>query len=156
MYRIEAAIFLSLFPALLSVNLAQADIWRCHQTGGLDLFTDNLKNTATCETYLPQSELGYMSRSSDATPTTVTASQPIPIEELPSPPETRREGTVPYNPIADGEEPFDYLYPYPGDYWTPFFIFTPRHHHHHQHNGLSSHHKVAHSSGHGGGLGRHR
>ena len=155
MPRLGAAIFLALLLSPLPVH---AVVWRCHQAGGPDLFTDTLKDPASCEQYVPKTELTYASGASSSIPPTVEPSQPIPMEKPSAPPETRRKDTEPYTPV-DEQEPYDYLYPYypyAGGYWFPFISGHPRHHHGHHHGHSSSHGAVAHSSGHGGGHGGHR
>ena len=123
MARLGAAIMLAF---LLSPLTAHADVWRCHQAGGPDLFTDRLKDPATCEKYLPQAELGYMARSSDSKAPMVTASQPIPMEEPPAPPETRREDAEPYTPTGYAQESYPSYspcsYPY---YDNPYYYSCP-------------------------------
>jgi hypothetical protein len=134
---------------------ANAEVWRCPQAGGPDLFTDNLKDPSTCQIYEKAPNINVVPSSSTTTLPDVIPYQPMPVSEPPAPPETRREVTEPYTPTADEEEPYDYLYSYPNDYWIPFIPLTPRHHHHH-HGLSSSHRSAAHSSGHGGGHGGHR
>ena len=140
---------------LLSPLQAHAEVWRCHQTEGPDLFTNWLKDPRTCQKYELGANFNVVPSSSTTTLPDVVPYQPLPVAEPPAPPETPREVTEPYTP-TDGEgEPYDYLYPYPDNFWIPFIPLTPRHHHHH-HGHLSSHGAVTHSSGHGGGHGGHR
>jgi len=140
---------------LLSPLQARAEVWRCHQTGGPDLFTNWLKDPRTCQKYEEDATVSFVPSSATTTLLDVVPYQPMPVAEPPAQPETPREVTAPYTP-TDGEgEPYDYLYPYLDDYWIPFIPLTPRHHHHH-HGLSSSHRSVAHSSGHGGGHGGHR
>ena len=154
MSRLGAVMFLAL---LLSPLPAHAEVWRCHQAGGPDLFTNSLKDPLTCQKYELGADINFVPSSSTTTLPEVVPSQTMPVAEPPAQPETRREVTESYTQTADEVEPYDYLYPYPGDYWIPFILLTPRHHHQHQHHGLSSSHRtVAHSSGHGGGHGGHR
>ena len=151
MSRLGAAIILAL---LLSPLPAHADVWRCHQPNGTDLYTNSNQHPGSCEKYVPQVELGYVSGSSSSTQPSVAPSQPIPMEKPPALPETRREDTEQYTAVDEEQKPYDYFYPYypySGVYWFPFALH-PRHHHgHHQHHRRSSSHgAVAHSSGHGG------
>jgi len=155
MSRIRTAIILSVILVLLSPTLGHAEVWRCSQTGGPDLFTDTLKDPRTCQKYEWGADINFVPSSSTTTLPEVAPSQPLPVAEPPAPPETRREVTEPYTQTADEVEPYDYLYPYPDGYWIPFIPLTPRHHHHH-HGQSSSHRSVAHPSGHGGGHGGHR
>ena len=155
MPRLGAAIFLALLLSPLPVH---ADVWRCLQDGGPDLFTDTLKDPANCKPYVPQVEFSYASAAVSSTQPTVEPSQPIPMEKPSAPPETRREDTEPYTPPYDDQEPFYYTYPYyyPDWYWFPFISGHPRHHHGHHHGRSSSHGAGGHSSGHGGSHGGHR
>ncbi len=156
MARLGAAILLAV---LLLPLPAYADIWRCHQPDGADLYTDSNQHPATCKLYVPQVELSYAPRSVSSTPLSVVPSEPTPLETPPALPETRREDTKPYTTVEDEQNPYDSMYPYsyPGGYWFPLILGSPRlHHGHHHHGQSSSHRSVAHSSSHGGGHGGHR
>src|SRR6266849_1970691 len=68
MHRIRPIILLSFILVLLSPALGQAEIWRCLQPNGTDLFTNSVKDSATCQKYTSGSELGYTYGSREADP----------------------------------------------------------------------------------------
>ena len=159
MSRIGASLLLCFTVALLSATHAQAEIWRCHQAGGPDLFTNWLKDPRTCRKYEGSAVFNSVPSSSTTTLPDVVPYQPMPVAEPPAPPETPREITEPYTAAGGEQEPSDYLYPdypYSGGFVFPFIPGHPRHHHGHHHGHSSSHGAVTHSSGHGGGHGGHR
>src|SRR5712692_1070741 len=77
MYRIWTAMILSLIVGLLSPALGQAEVWRCDQPDGTVLFTNRLKDVATCKKYVSGTELGYVSSSMEATPQAPVVVPPV-------------------------------------------------------------------------------
>src|SRR5207253_2516242 len=159
MSRIGASLLLCFTVALVSARHAQAEIWRCHQAGGPDLFTNWLKDPRTCQKYEGSAVFNSVPSSSTTTLPDVVPYQPMPVAEPPAPPETPREITEPYTGAGGEQGPSDYLYPYypySGGFGFPFIPGHPRHHHGHHHGQSTSHGAVTHSPGHGGGHGGHR
>src|SRR5438128_3636243 len=112
MSRIGASLLLCFTVALSSATDAQAEVWRCHQTGGPDLFTNWLKDPRTCQKYEGSAVFNSVPRSSTTTLRDVVPYQPIPVAEPPAPPESPREITEPYTAVGCEQEPSDYWYPY--------------------------------------------
>src|SRR2546425_2403365 len=159
MSRIGACLLLCFTVGLLSATDAQAEVWRCHQAGGPDLFTNWLKDPRTCQKYEGSAVFNFVPSSSTTTLPDVVPYQPMPVAEPPAPPETPREVTQPYTAAGGEQEPSDHLdpyYPYSGGFWFPVFPGHPRHHDGHHHGHSSLHGAVTHSPSHGGGHGGHR
>ena len=159
MSRIGASLLLCFTVGLLSATHAQAEVWRCHQAGGPDLFTNWLKDPRTCQQYEGSAVFNFVPSSSTTTLPDVVPYQPMPVAEPHAPPETPREITEPDTAAGGEQEPSDYLYPYypySGGFGFPFILGHPRHHHGHHHGHSSLHGAVTHSPGHGGGHGGHR
>src|SRR5438094_4435401 len=104
------------FPALL-----HAEVWRCTQENGTDLFTNSPSDTSKCETFVPNTDLITVPSSPAPAPSANTQESPtIPVPYAyhgPTPPEY----DVPYYP--------DYYYSYPYyPYYVPgFFVFRRPH-----------------------------
>ncbi len=157
MSLLGATIILALL--LLSPLQAHAEVWRCPQAEGPDLFTNWLKDPRTCQKYEESAAFNFVPSSSTTTLPDVVPYQPMPVAEPPAPLETPRVVTEPYTAVGSEQEPYDYLYPYypySGGFGFPFILGHSRHHHGHHHGHSSSHGAVTHSSGHGGGHGGHR
>jgi hypothetical protein len=109
-----------LFPSLL-----QAEVWRCPQETGTDLFTNLPRESEQCETYVPSREV-----------------IPVPLPALPPVEESRQASPTILMPFAqNGPTPPEYDVPYSPDYYysypysySPFyggFFFLPRPHFRH-------------------------
>src|SRR5438132_1878418 len=100
MSRIRTAMLLGFILGLLSPTHGHAEVWRCHQTGGPDLFTDRLQDPRTCQKYELGADINFVPSSSTTTLPGVVPSQPLPAAEPPPPTKTRREvpepSTQPY------------------------------------------------------------
>jgi hypothetical protein len=78
MHPIRTVIFLSfIFLGLLSPALGQAEVWRCPQSNGTDLFTNSVRDAATCQKYISSTELGYILSSRKATPPAPAVALPV-------------------------------------------------------------------------------
>jgi hypothetical protein len=132
----------------------QAEVWRCPQENGTDLFTNQPSDSSKCEKYVSNTEVIPEQSSSttpSAPPPTADNAQESPIIEMPY----ARDGpTVPeypppsypqyqyYDPYSYG-----YYYPYYGGLFgfrsRPFFRFGPSFRPHgvprHPHSGTSGH-----------------
>ncbi len=123
MGRVGAAILLSLILGLLAPDLLQAEVWRCPGPGGTDLFTNTLKDPATCRPYVPATELNSAPSPPDA------PLLPEAPTEQPSQSEPQRQYPEPY--LQPGTSyypgpsyyPGYYYYGSPSVYW---FFSRPR------------------------------
>ena len=146
MYRFGTAILLILLLGLLSPALAQAEVWRCTQPDGTDLFTDRQQDLATCQKFETAASFNVVPSS----PTTVGSSV-IPMEQPPAQTEPPRQAPQPgydqgYNPYYD----YPYYYGYPGVYGLfirPRFFPFPRHSRFHSSPRSGSHHGGRHGRG---------
>src|SRR2546428_10778393 len=86
MSRIGASLLLCFPVALSSATDAQAEVWRCHQTEGPDLFTNWLKDPRTCQKYEGSAVLNFVPTSSTTTLPDVVPYQPTPVAVPPGPP----------------------------------------------------------------------
>src|SRR2546428_13970778 len=116
MPRIGASLLLCFTVGLLSATHAQAEVWRCHQAGGPDLFTNWLKDPRTCQKYEGSAVFNFVPSSSTTTLPDVDPYQPMPGAETPAPPETPPASTEAYNTGRGEQEPSDYLHPYYSNY----------------------------------------
>src|SRR2546426_7608712 len=142
MSRIGACLLLCFTVGLLSATDAQAEVGRCQQAGGQDLFPTWLKDPRTCQKYEGSAVFTFVPSSSTTTLPDVVPYQPMPVAEPPAPPETPREVTEPYTAAGGEQEPYDYLYPYypySGGFGFPFIPGRPRHHYRHHHWHFSLH-----------------
>jgi hypothetical protein len=121
MHRIRTVILLGLILWVLSPALGQAEIWRCPQPNGTDLFTNSVEDSATCEKYISGSELGYAHGSREADP---PASGAAPVNVPPYQPQVPE----PYPQAGYAQEPYPYYYPYPcysPSYDNPYYYSCP-------------------------------
>src|SRR5207245_8528011 len=95
MSRIGASLLLCFTVGLLSATHAQAEVWRCHQAGGPDLFTNWLKDPRTCQQYEGSAVFNFVPRSSTTTLPYVVPYQPMPVPLTRAQPEPPREITQP-------------------------------------------------------------
>ena len=108
------------FPALL-----HAEVWRCTQENGTDLFTNSPADTSKCEKFVPTTDLITVP-SSPASPPSANITQesptiPVPYaHDGPTPPEY----DVPYYPDYYYSYPYYPYYPY---YVPGFFVFRRPH-----------------------------
>src|SRR3989475_4483343 len=72
MLRLGAAIILAL---LLSPLSAHAELWRCHQADGSDVFTDKLTDPSTCQQYQAAADVTVVPSSSTTTLSEVAPSR---------------------------------------------------------------------------------
>jgi hypothetical protein len=72
MLRLGAAIILAL---LLSPLSAHAELWRCHQADGSDVFTDKLTDPSTCQPYEAAADVTVVPSSSTTTLSEVAPSR---------------------------------------------------------------------------------
>jgi hypothetical protein len=149
MYRIRTAILLGLILGLLLPALGQAEVWRCPQPDGTDLFTNSLKDPATCKKYTSGTELGYVYGAMEATPPAPAMAPPVNVQ--PDQTEPQRQAPEPSPPPGYEQEYYPYHYDdYPGVYGL---FIGPRsfsfHRHSHFHSAPRS--GFHHGGGHGGG-----
>src|SRR5207245_3905253 len=97
MSRIGASLLLCFTVGLLSATHAQAEVWRCHQTGGPDLFTNWLKDLRTCQKYEGSAVFNSVPSSSTTTLPDVVPYQPMPLSAQNSPPVPMRDLTEIYS-----------------------------------------------------------
>src|SRR5438876_10625450 len=90
MSRIGASLLLCFTVGLLSATHAQAEVWRCHQAGGPDLFTNWLKDPRTCQKYEGSADFNSVPSSSTTTVRDVVPYQPMPVAEPVAPPVSPR------------------------------------------------------------------
>jgi hypothetical protein len=113
------------FGLLLFIpNLVSADVWRCPRPDGTDLYTDRLKDPATCEKYELKTELGYASapQQRDPIPALRVPEERIQLEEAPypddrrGPPDTRfyRSDEESYYDDTQAYDDYEEYYPYTG------------------------------------------
>lgn len=128
---LQTIIFLSLLGGLLLPSLSQADVWRCPRPDGTDLYTDRLKDPATCEKYELKTELGYASGPPrrDPVPTIRVPEESGQVEAPPYPEDRRHPPGKPFYPSEEGGyyddiqayDDYEEYYPYtgyaPGLYW---------------------------------------
>src|SRR5437899_11042386 len=95
MSRIGASLLLCFTVGLLSATHAQAEVWRCHQAGGPDLFTNWLKDPRTCQKYEGSADFNSVPSSSTTTLPDVVPYQPMPVAEPHAPSDTSRLLTAP-------------------------------------------------------------
>ena len=130
------------FPSLL-----HAEVWRCSQENGTDLFTNFPSDSSKCEKFVSNTDL--ITGPSPASPPTANISQESPTIPMPYAHDgpTPPEYDVPYYPD------YYYSYPYnPYPYYVPgFFVF--RRPHFRFSPGFS--HPRGRSLGPGGSFGRH-
>jgi len=121
-------LFLSVvfLAALLAVPaLLHAEVWRCTQENGTDLFTNSPSDTSKCEKFVPTTDLITVP-SSPASPPSANITQesptiPVPYaHDGPTPPEY----DVPYYPDYYYSYPYYPYYPY---YVPGFFVFRRPH-----------------------------
>src|SRR2546427_10922428 len=72
MLRLGAAIILALLLLPLS---AHAELWRCHQADGSDVFTDKLTDPSTCQQYQAAADVTVVPSSSTTTLSEVAPSR---------------------------------------------------------------------------------
>jgi hypothetical protein len=153
MNRFGATILLSLLLGLLGPTLAQADVWRCTQPDGTYLFTNSLRDVATCQQYESAAAINVA-----PSPSTTGGSPVIPMESPSAQPEPPPQAPPPYpqagydqgyNPYYD----YPYYYSYPGVYGLflrPRAFPFPRHSQFHSFPRTGSHHRGRHGGGHRG------
>lgn len=115
------ALTVLLFPSLL-----RAEVWRCPQETGTDLFTNRPQGSEQCETYVPSREV--IPTPSPATPLVEEYRHASPTILMPYARDgsTLPEYDVPYYP--------DYYYSYPysfSPFYDGFLFFRPRPHFRH-------------------------
>jgi len=129
--RLQTIIFFSLLGGLLIPSLSQADVWRCPRPDGTDLYTDRLKDPATCEKYELKTELGYASgpQRRDPIPALRVPEESGQVEEFPYPEDRRhptdqrfyRSEEEGYYDDTQTYDDYEDYYPYsgyaPGLYW---------------------------------------
>src|SRR5207245_10928187 len=86
MSRIGASLLLCFTVGLLSATHAQAEVWRCHQTGGPDLFTNWLQDPHACQKYEVSADLNFVPRYSTTTLPDFTPYPPMPVPHPRAPP----------------------------------------------------------------------
>ena len=130
--------------AVLAVHpLLHAEVWRCTQENGTDLFTNSRSDTSKCEKFVPTTDL-------------ITAPSPAPP---PGANITQESPTIPVPYAHDGPTPPEYDVPYDlGYYYSypyyPFYVpgfFVFRRPHFRLAHGLP--HPRGRSFGHGGSFG---
>jgi len=94
------------FPSLL-----HAEVWRCTQENGTDLFTNSPSDTSKCEKFVPTTDL-------------ITAPSPA---QPPSANITQESPTIPVPYAHDGPTPPEYDVPYYPDYYYsyPYYPYSP-------------------------------
>src|SRR3989442_4104616 len=97
MSRIGACLLLCFTVGLLSATDAQAEVWRCHQAGGPDLFTNWLKDPRTCQKYEGSAVFNFVPSSSTTTLPDVVAYQTMPVAGQLAPPDAPLVITVAYS-----------------------------------------------------------
>src|SRR2546428_10993595 len=99
MSRIGASLLLCFTVGLLSATHAQAEVWRCHQAGGPDLFTNWLKDPRTCQKYEGSAVFNLVPSSSTTTLPDVVSYPPLPVADTPAPPVPPRPLPQPYTTL---------------------------------------------------------
>jgi len=149
MYRIRTAIFLGSILGVLSPALGQAEVWRCPQPDGTDLFTNSLKDPATCQKYTSGTELGYVYGSREATPPTPPMPPPVNVPSYQTEPQP--QAPEPSPPPGYDQAYYPYYYEdYPGVYGfflRPGFFPFSRHSHFHSAPRSGGHHGGGHGRG---------
>ena len=117
----KLSIAVAFLPLLLFPSALSAEVWRCPQENGTDLFTNLPSDSSTCEKYVPNTEL--IPDPPSAAPPSARNSQDSPAilvpyaHDNPAPPEYN----VPYYPD------YYYSYPYYPYYGLGFFGFRRPH-----------------------------
>ena len=163
MHRIRTVVFLSfILLGLLSPALGQAEVWRCPQPNGTDLFTNSVRDAATCQKYISSTELGYILSSRKATPPAPSVA--LPVNVPPYQAEPQPQAPEPYTQAGYEQESYSYYdpcsYPYydtprywscPGAYgFFPFHSRSPFRPHFHSVPPSGFHHGGGRGGGHHG------
>lgn len=117
MRRVFNTLLFGLFFGLVMAPLADADLWRCVRPDGSELYTDRLRDSASCQKYEPTANLGYVSgrASSSYSPPPVVQRLPPPKEVSSLEDRVRRSPRDAYYPATDDSDYFDHSYYPPSD-----------------------------------------
>lgn len=121
MFPLTATIIMSLILMLAAPT--QAELWRCTQPGGPDLFTDKLRDPGTCDKYSPSADLSYVSGLPPLLPRMVPREEARADDLIPQTDDWRED----FEPVLNPDEYPSYYEDFVGGYWgvvSPrFFLF---------------------------------